>query len=145
MEEKRLMNPQGKGLDRDDRYWDRNIETIARNELRRIQEYRLKEQLTYVYKHSPFYRDKFNRYQFHPKDFKSMDDIQRIPITHKDELREAISKSGNPLCLKGYNSRVRLLKGDYGKADIRCLYSRGYRPTSGMLCQVSLSDRPLTK
>ena len=91
------MNPQNKQPDRDNRYWDRNIETISRDKLRRIQEDRLKEQLEYVYKYSSFYRDRFIREKFHPKDFKSIEDIQRIPITHKDELREAISKSGNPL------------------------------------------------
>lgn len=91
------MNPQNKEPERDDRYWDRDVETLSRDKLRRIQEDRLKEQLEYVYKYSSFYRDKFTREKFHPKDFKSMEDIQRIPITYKDELREVISKSGNPL------------------------------------------------
>jgi len=91
------MNPQNKELNRDDRYWDRDIETISRDKLRGIQEDRLKEQLDYVYKHSAFYRDKFVSEKFNPKDFRSMEDIPRIPITHKDELREVILQSGNPL------------------------------------------------
>jgi phenylacetate-CoA ligase len=91
------MNPQNKDLHRDDGYWDRDIETIKRDKLRGIQQNRLKEQLEYVYEHSSFYHDKFIRDKFHPKDFKSIEDIQRIPITHKHELRDAISKSGNPL------------------------------------------------
>ena len=82
------MNPQNKELNRDDRYWDRDIETISRDKLRGIQEDRLKEQLDYVYKHSAFYRDKFVSEKFNPKDFRSMEDIPRIPITHKDELTE---------------------------------------------------------
>lgn len=92
------MNPQTKKPNReDDMYWDRDIETLSRDKLRSIQEDRLKEQLEYIYEHSSFYRDKFIQDKFHPRDFKSMEDIQRIPITYKDELRKAISKSGDPL------------------------------------------------
>ena len=91
------MNLQSKAANADGKYWDREIETLSRDKLRKIQEDRLKEQLMYVYKYSPFYRDIFVRHKFHPEDFKSIDDVQQIPITHKDELREAISKANNPL------------------------------------------------
>jgi len=91
------MNLQSKPANADGKYWDREIETLSRDKLRKIQEDRLKEQLMYVYKYSPFYRDIFVRHKFHPEDFKSIDDVQQIPITHKDELRKAISKANNPL------------------------------------------------
>ena len=91
------MNLQSKAANADGKYWDREIETLSRDKLRKIQEDRLKEQLMYVYKYSPFYRDIFVRHKFHPEDFKSIDDVQQIPITHKDELRKAISKANNAL------------------------------------------------
>jgi phenylacetate-CoA ligase len=91
------MNPQSRAGNIDDKYWDRPVETLPRNKLKEIQEDRLREQLEYVYKCSPFYRDIFVRNKFHPNDFKSMDDLQRVPVTHKDELRKAILATNNPL------------------------------------------------
>jgi len=53
--------------------------------------------LGWVYEHSPFYREKFDREGFRPGDFKSMENIRRIPLTHKDEVRQAVSRAGNAL------------------------------------------------
>ncbi|MBW1681491.1 MAG: hypothetical protein JRJ83_08625 [Deltaproteobacteria bacterium] len=78
-------------------FWDKNIETLERAKLVKLQEERLREQLEYVYEFSKFYKDKFIKAGFHPHDFKSMEDIQRIPKTNKDELRQAALESGNPL------------------------------------------------
>lgn len=91
------MNLQNKAKNANYKYWDRGIETLPRDKLKEIQEDRLKKQLQYVYQYSPFYRDKFIKDKFHPRDIKSIEDIHRIPVTFKHELREAISNSGNPL------------------------------------------------
>jgi phenylacetate-CoA ligase len=91
------MNFQSRPGNTDDKYWDRQIETLPREKLREIQEDRLRKQLEYVYRFSPFYRDIFARNKFHPNDFKSLDDLQRIPITYKDELRKAVLTTNNPL------------------------------------------------
>jgi len=91
------MSLQSKVRNTDDKYWDRQMETLPREKLREIQEDRLREQLEYVYRFSPFYRDIFARNKFHPNDFKSIDDLHRIPITHKDELRKAVLATNNPL------------------------------------------------
>lgn len=56
--------------------------------LAELQLERLKKQLNYVYKHSPFYRRKFEEANLFPKDIKSMEDFRRIPFTTKDELRQ---------------------------------------------------------
>lgn len=90
------MNIQDKALNREDRYWNKDIETISRKKLERLQVDRLKDQLEYVYKHSSFYRDNFVNANFNPEDFGSMEDVQRIPITHKDELRDVMLQSHNP-------------------------------------------------
>lgn len=91
------MPPQKGQKKRDKQFWHEDIEAIERDKLVRLQEERLKKQLAYVYKFSPFYRDKFLKEEFHPRDFKTMGDVQRIPKTNKDELRHVVSKSGNPL------------------------------------------------
>ncbi len=90
------MNLEGQSESADSKYWDLEIETLSRKKLIEIQEDRLRKQVEYVYKFSPFYRDIFVRNKFHPSDFKSIDDVEKIPITHKDELRKAISDGNNP-------------------------------------------------
>jgi len=91
------MKPRTGQKSKDDGFWDKDIETIERDKLIKLQEERLKEQLEYVFRHSPFYKEKFIKEEFHPRDFESMADIQRIPKTCKDELRQGILKSRNPL------------------------------------------------
>jgi phenylacetate-CoA ligase len=91
------MSSQNIGPHRVDKYWDRRIETISRDELRQSQADNIRKQLEYVYRLSSFYREKFARDKFHPMDFRSMGELQLIPMTRKNELREAISNSGNPL------------------------------------------------
>lgn len=53
------------------------------------QESCLKSLVEKVYKHSPYYREKFQRIGLKPEDIKTLDDLVRIPFTTKDELREA--------------------------------------------------------
>ena len=92
-----MMGAQKEQKKRDKIFWDKNIETIQRDELLKLQETRLQEQLAYVYEYSLFYRNQFIKGKFHPRDFRSMEDIQRIPKTDKDELRQATLESNNPL------------------------------------------------
>ena len=40
------------------KYWNPEMETMPRKELRRLQMRRLRKQLSYVYEHSPFYGQK---------------------------------------------------------------------------------------
>jgi phenylacetate-CoA ligase len=81
----------------DCRFWEKDIETASRDYLRTLQEERLREQLGYVYDHSPFYRARFTDRGFHPNDFGSIEDLGRIPQTRKDDLREAAARSRDPL------------------------------------------------
>ena len=56
-------------------YWEEEIETMPREQLRILQEKRLKVQLEYVYQNSSFYRRKFEGVGFQPGDFKNLDDL----------------------------------------------------------------------
>lgn len=69
------------------RYWSR-VEVASRRELRRIQLKRLKRAVRYVWSRSRFYRRKLREAGFHPSDLRSLEDIRRVPLTGKEELRE---------------------------------------------------------
>jgi phenylacetate-CoA ligase len=73
-------------------YWAKEIETMPREQLRTLQEKRLKSQLDYVYKNSSFYRNKFDGIGFQPGDFRTLEDFPKLPFTTKEELRESQSE-----------------------------------------------------
>jgi phenylacetate-CoA ligase len=64
--------------------------------LRRYQTEKLREVLKYAYENVPFYRRKFEEAEVKPSDVKAVEDLKKLPITTKDEIRrnlnEAISK-----------------------------------------------------
>jgi phenylacetate-CoA ligase len=68
--------------------WDKEHECISRHELERLQLERLKRTVQRVYSKVPHYRDKFDQYGLKPDDIKSLEDLQRLPFTTKDDLRD---------------------------------------------------------
>ena len=88
----------GKALLR--RFWNPEIETKDRKEMRTLQMTKLKRQLRYNYRRSLFYRSKFEEAGLVPDDVQSLDDFRRIALTTKDDLRttqeESIEKFGHP-------------------------------------------------
>ncbi len=71
------------------RIWNRKAETMSRDELRELQTLRLKDVVRRVYENVPFYRNKFTELGLYPEDIRSLEDIQQLPFTVKDDLREA--------------------------------------------------------
>ncbi len=55
--------------------------------LRKYQEERLRSVVKYAYDNVPFYHDWFRRAGVHPTDVKTVEDLAKIPIVRKDELR----------------------------------------------------------
>jgi len=70
------------------RYWNEKIETIPVPELRKHQLGKLKEQVKHCYDNSAFYRKKFKDAGLKPEDIKTLDDLQKIPFTVKNDLRD---------------------------------------------------------
>lgn len=68
--------------------WNREIETLPRAELERIQGDRLRKTVERVYYNVPFYRDKLNEAGIKPEDIKSVKDLTRLPFTTKQDLRD---------------------------------------------------------
>jgi len=69
-------------------YWDKEHETMPREELSALQLQRLKSTVDRVYRAVPFYRQKFLEKGFEPGDLKSLDDLQHLPFTTKQDLRD---------------------------------------------------------
>ena len=70
------------------KYFDREIETMAREKLEALQLRYLKLQLKRCYKESEFYREKFKKTGVKPEDIRSFDDMVNLPFVTKNELRD---------------------------------------------------------
>ena len=69
------------------KYWEEEYETMPRGRIEELQLGRLKKTLINVYENVKFYREKLNDSGVDPYNFKSLDDIEKIPFTTKDDLR----------------------------------------------------------
>jgi phenylacetate-CoA ligase len=69
-------------------YWEPLIERTPVDELKKIQEEKLKKLVRYVYDHSPFYKKRFDETGISPDDIQSLDDLKKLPFTIKKDLRD---------------------------------------------------------
>jgi len=70
------------------KYWS-VAELLPKAEMLDLQFRRFKEQIDYVWEKSPFYRKKWEEAGFSPDQFKSLDDVRKIPMLVKDEIRQS--------------------------------------------------------
>jgi phenylacetate-CoA ligase len=70
------------------RMWEPRCECMDRAELEQLQLERVEATLTRVVRHVPFYRRRFEEIGFDPDDFRSLEDLRRLPFTTKADLRE---------------------------------------------------------
>ena len=68
--------------------WEPEKECMNRDELRQLQLEQLQAVLARVYMHVPFYRKQFDACRVDPDDFRSLDDVPRLPLTSKADLQE---------------------------------------------------------
>ena len=69
-------------------YWQPEKECMSRPDLEQLQLERLQSTLYRVGTHVPFYRKKFAELKIDYDDFKSLDDLRRLPFTVKQDLRD---------------------------------------------------------
>ena len=69
-------------------YWEPEKECMPREDLEQLQLERLQSTLYRVGTHVPFYRKKFEELKINYDDFKSLDDLRRLPFTVKQDLRD---------------------------------------------------------
>jgi phenylacetate-CoA ligase len=72
----------------DTRIWEPQCECMDRAELEQLQLERLEATLTRVQRHVPFYRKRFEEAGFDADEFRSLEDLRRLPFTTKSDLRE---------------------------------------------------------
>jgi phenylacetate-CoA ligase len=68
--------------------FDREHECMSRQDLRQLQEERLKALVKRVYDRVPFYRDLLDKSGATPEKVRSLDDLPRLPFTRKYNLRD---------------------------------------------------------
>ncbi len=71
-----------------DNIFNKKLETYPQKKIKELQLKRLKEKVSYVYDNSPFYRKKFNQLNIKPEDIKTLEDIRKLPLTTKNDLRD---------------------------------------------------------
>jgi len=57
-------------------YWDPEIETMPAEDLKKLQEEKLKQLVHYVYERSPFYRKRFDEHGVKPEDIQTLEDVK---------------------------------------------------------------------
>lgn len=68
-------------------YWQPEIETMPRKELKELQLYKLRQTIKTAM-NSPMYKKRFKELHITPDSIKTLDDIRKIPFTTKQDLRD---------------------------------------------------------
>ena len=71
------------------KYWQADIETMSREDMKALQSERLVKQVRHVYDNVPYYRDLMDKKGVTPDDIQSVDDLHKLPFLSKADLREA--------------------------------------------------------
>ncbi|MBA3010493.1 MAG: phenylacetate--CoA ligase [Proteobacteria bacterium] len=68
--------------------YNKNFETMPRKGIEALQLQRLQATVERIYASVPFYKTAFDKAHIKPKDIKSLADLQRLPFTNKQDLRD---------------------------------------------------------
>jgi phenylacetate-CoA ligase len=68
-------------------YWDEEAQTMPREKIRALQDERLRDAVRRAYEHAPFFRRRFDEAGITPDTFNGLDDLHRLPIFDKNDLR----------------------------------------------------------
>lgn len=69
------------------KYYNKEIETMSRENLFALQSERLVKQVRNVYDRVPYYRAKMDAIGLKPEDVRSISDISKLPFTVKTDIR----------------------------------------------------------
>ena len=130
-------------------YWDPRLETMAPETRLELIAAKLRGQSAWAYERSPFYRKRWNEAGFHPSQIETIDDICRIPIITKEDLRQDLIDNppfGSNICdnwsnilrvhgssgTTGIPTVIAISKDDWariGEAHARVEWGAGVRPS----------------
>ncbi len=96
---------------------------LSEEKLKKIQLNGLKWTTAHAYTNSPFYRQKFDNAGIHPEDVRSLEDIEHLPFTDKEDLRREYPF---PLRAVPFEDivRVHASSGTTGKRKVLCYTGR---------------------
>lgn len=69
-------------------YYNKEAETMPKDELKKLQSERLCAMVKRCYENIPLYKKRFDEMGLKPEDIKSIDDITKLPFTYKQDLRD---------------------------------------------------------
>ncbi|MBR4380935.1 MAG: phenylacetate--CoA ligase [Bacteroidaceae bacterium] len=123
-------------------YFNPEVETMSEDGLKALQLERLQETVRHCM-NSPFYQQKFKELGITPDDIKTLDDVQKLPFTSKEDLREnypfglacvpmkdcvrlhsSSGTTGNPTVVLHTQKDL----DEWANAVARCLWMVGSRP-----------------
>ncbi len=70
-------------------FWDKNNECMEREEINEMQLVKLQKTVKYAFDKIPYYHKKYTECEVFPEDIQSLDDIEKLPFTTKDDLRQS--------------------------------------------------------
>ncbi len=68
--------------------WQKEIETMPREELKKLQSERLVRQVERMYENVELFRQRMDEKGLKPSDIKSVDDLSKLPFSYKQDLRD---------------------------------------------------------
>ena len=72
-----------------ERFWNLLMETMPREQLEKLQLRRFRETMRWAIDSSPFYRRRYEEAGVAPEDIGSLEDVSRVPMISKDDMRMA--------------------------------------------------------
>ena len=73
----------------ENRYYQKEIETMPVEELKKLQSEKLVKQVKHVYENVPYYRDLMDKKGVKPEDIHGIEDLHLLPFLQKSDLRDA--------------------------------------------------------
>ena len=70
-------------------YFQKEIETMSAEEMKKLQSEKLVKQVKHVYENVPYYRNLMDEKGVKPEDIKGIDDLHKLPFLSKADLRDA--------------------------------------------------------
>ncbi|MBQ3225873.1 MAG: phenylacetate--CoA ligase, partial [Clostridia bacterium] len=69
-------------------YFQKEIECMPREEMKKLQNEKLVKAINYTYENSAFYKKRFDEAGIKPEDIKSIEDLRKIPFTTKQDFTD---------------------------------------------------------
>lgn len=73
----------------DTHFWNPFLETLPRDDLANIEIMKFRRVMAFAMENSPLYQEKFKAAGVNPEDINDLRDLSKIPLTEKDQLRQA--------------------------------------------------------